>query len=144
MLRRRVVVTGMGMVSPLGIGVEKSWEALIQGKSGVGRITKFDPTGYDTTIAAEVKGFSPENFIDKKEIRRMDVFIQYAMAASVMAMESSGLKITPENGDRVAVVVGAGLGGLTTIEATHKVLLERGPSRISPFFIPSLIVNEAP
>ncbi len=144
MLRRRVVVTGMGMVSPLGTSVEKSWQALIQGKSGVGRITKFDPTGFDTQIAAEVKGFVPENFIDKKEIKRMDIFIQYAMAAAVMAMEDSGLKITPANADRVGVVVGAGLGGLTTIEAFHKILMERGPGRISPFFIPSLIVNEAP
>ncbi len=144
MLRRRVVVTGMGMVSPLGIGVEKTWQALIQGKSGVGKITKFDTTGFDTRIAAEVKGFVPENFIDKKEIRRMDIFIQYAVASSVMAMDDSGLKITPANADRVGVVVGAGLGGLTTIEAFHKILMERGPGRISPFFIPSLIVNEAP
>jgi 3-oxoacyl-[acyl-carrier-protein] synthase II len=144
MLRRRVVVTGMGMVSPLGTSVEKSWQELIQGKSGVARITKFDPTGFETQIAGEVKGFVPENFIDKKEIKRMDIFIQYAMAASVMAMEDSGLKITPSNADRVGVVVGAGLGGLTTIETFHKILMERGPSRISPFFIPSLIVNEAP
>ncbi len=144
MLRRRVVVTGMGMVSPLGIGVEKSWEALIQGRSGVGRITKFDATGFDTQIAAEVKNFVPENFIDKREIRRMDIFIQYAMASTLMAMEASGLKITPANADRVGVVVGAGLGGLTTIEAVHKILLERGPGRVSPFFIPALIVNEAP
>ncbi|MGA2957278.1 MAG: beta-ketoacyl-ACP synthase II [Thermodesulfobacteriota bacterium] len=144
MLRRRVVVTGMGMVSPLGTSVEKSWQALIQGKSGVGRITKFDPMGFDTQIAAEVKGFVPENFIDKKEIKRMDIFIQYAMAAAVMAMEDSQLKITPANADRVGVVVGAGLGGLTTIETFHKILMERGPGRISPFFIPSLIVNEAP
>jgi len=144
MLRRRVVVTGMGMVSPLGTSVENSWQELIQGKSGVGRITKFDPTGFDTQIAGEVKGFVPENFIDKKEIKRMDIFIQYAMAASAMAMEDSGLKITPSNADRVGVVVGAGLGGLTTIETYHKILMERGPGRISPFFIPSLIVNEAP
>ncbi len=144
MVRRRVVVTGMGMVSPLGTGVEKSWQALIQGKSGVGRITKFDATGFDTRIAAEVKDFIPENFIDRKEMKRMDIFIQYAMAAAVLAMEDSGLKITPANADRVGVVVGAGLGGLTTIEAFHKVLMERGPGRISPFFIPSLIVNEAP
>ncbi len=144
MLRRRVVVTGMGMVSPLGISVEKSWQALIQGKSGVGRITKFDPTGFDTQIAAEVKGFVPENFIDKKEIKRMDIFIQYAVAGSVMAMEDSQLKITPANAERVGVVVGAGLGGLTTIETFHKILMERGPGRISPFFIPALIVNEAP
>jgi 3-oxoacyl-[acyl-carrier-protein] synthase II len=144
MLKRRVVVTGMGMVSPLGTGVEKTWEALIQGKSGVGRITKFDPTGFDTQIAAEIKDFAPENFIDKKEARRMDIFIQYAMASAVMAMEDSRFKITPQNAERVGVVVGAGLGGLTTIESFHKVLLEKGPGRISPFFIPMLIVNEAP
>jgi len=143
-LGRRVVVTGLGMVSPLGIGVENTWQALIQGKSGVARITKFDPTGFDTQIAAEVKGFVPENFIDKREIKRMDIFIQYAMAASIMATEDSQLKITPQNADRVGVVVGAGLGGLTTIESFHKILMEKGPGRISPFFIPALIVNEAP
>jgi len=124
MLKRRVVVTGMGMVSPLGTGVEKTWNALIQGKSGVGRITRFDSTGFDTQIAAEVKDFAPENFIDKKEARRMDIFIQYAMGAAVMAMEDSQFKITPQNAERVGVVVGAGLGGLTTIESFHKVLLE--------------------
>ncbi len=143
-MRRRVVVTGMGTVSPLATGVEKTWQALIQGKSGVARITKFDPTGFDTQIAAEVKDFAPENFMDKKEIRRMDIFIQYAMAAAAMALEDAQLKITPANADRVGVVVGAGLGGLTTIETFHKVLLEKGPGRISPFFIPMLIVNEAP
>jgi 3-oxoacyl-[acyl-carrier-protein] synthase II len=144
MLSRRVVVTGMGMVSPLGTGVEKTWQSLIQGKSGVARITKFDPTGFDTQIAAEVKDFVPENFMEKKDLRRMDIFIQYAMASAAMALEDSQLKITPANADRVGVVVGAGLGGLTTIENFHKVLLEKGPSRISPFFIPMLIVNEAP
>jgi 3-oxoacyl-[acyl-carrier-protein] synthase II len=144
MLRRRVVVTGMGMVSPLAIGVEETWQALIQGKSGVARITKFDPTGFDTQIAAEVKNFAPENFMDKKDMRRMDIFIQYAVAAAAMAVEDAQLKITPANADRVGVIVGAGLGGLTTIENFHKVLLEKGPGRISPFFIPMLIVNEAP
>jgi 3-oxoacyl-[acyl-carrier-protein] synthase II len=132
------------MVSPLGTGVEKSWQALLQGKSGVGKITKFDPTGFDTQIAAEVKDFVPENFIDKKEMKRMDIFIQYAVAAAVMAVEDAQLKITPADAHRVGVVVGAGLGGLTTIEAFHKTLMERGPGRISPFFIPMLIVNEAP
>ncbi|HEX7371948.1 MAG TPA: beta-ketoacyl-ACP synthase II [Thermodesulfobacteriota bacterium] len=144
MSSRRVVVTGVGMVSPLGTGVEKSWQALLQGKSGVGKITKFDPTGFDTQIAAEVKDFVPENFIDKKEMKRMDIFIQYAMAAAVMAVEDAQLKINPAHAHRVGVVVGAGLGGLTTIEAYHKTLMERGPGRISPFFIPMLIVNEAP
>ncbi len=143
-MRRRVVVTGMGMVSPLARGVEETWQALIQGKSGVARITKFDPTGFDTQIAAEVKDFAPENFMDKKDIRRMDIFIQYAVAAATLALEDALLKITPANADRVGVVVGAGLGGLTTLEAFHKVLLEKGPGRISPFFIPMLIVNEAP
>jgi 3-oxoacyl-[acyl-carrier-protein] synthase II len=144
MVRRRVVITGMGMVSPLGTGVEKTWQALIQGKSAVARITKFDPTGFDTQIAAEVKDFVPENFMDKKDLKRMDIFIQYAVASAAMALEDSQLKITPAIADRVGVVVGAGLGGLTTIETFHKVLLEKGPSRISPFFIPMLIVNEAP
>jgi 3-oxoacyl-[acyl-carrier-protein] synthase II len=143
-LRRRVVITGMGMVSPLGTGVEKTWQALIQGKSAVARITKFDPTGFDTQIAAEVKDFVPENFMDKKDLKRMDIFIQYAVASAAMALEDSRLKITPASAERVGVVVGAGLGGLTTIESFHKVLLEKGPGRISPFFIPMLIVNEAP
>lgn len=143
-MSRRVVITGLGMVSPLGIGVEKTWQALIQGKSGVVRITKFDPTGFDTQIAAEVKDFVPENFMEKKEIKRMDIFIQYAMASAMMAMEDAQLPITPQNADRVGVVVGAGLGGLTTIESFHKILMEKGPGRISPFFIPALIVNEAP
>jgi 3-oxoacyl-[acyl-carrier-protein] synthase II len=144
MLKRRVVITGMGMVTPLGIGVEKTWEALIAGKSGIGKITKFDASGYDTRIAGEVKDFVPENFIDKKELRRMDIFIQYALAAATMAMEDSQLKIPPAIAERVGVMVGAGLGGLTTIESIHKVLLEKGPTRITPFFIPALIVNEAP
>ncbi|MCX5907245.1 MAG: beta-ketoacyl-ACP synthase II [Deltaproteobacteria bacterium] len=144
MLKRRVVITGMGMVTPLGIGVEKTWEALITGKSGIGKITKFDASGYDTRIAGEVKDFVPENFIDKKELRRMDIFIQYALAAATMAMEDSQLKINPAIAERVGVMVGAGLGGLTTIESIHKVLLEKGPTRITPFFIPALIVNEAP
>ena len=143
-MKRRVVITGMGMVTPLGIGVEKTWEALIAGKSGIGKITKFDASGYDTRIAGEVKDFVPENFIDKKELRRMDIFIQYALAAATMAMEDSQLKIPPAIAERVGVVVGAGLGGLTTIESIHKVLLEKGPTRITPFFIPALIVNEAP
>jgi len=143
-LSRRVVITGLGMVSPLGIGVEKTWQALVQGKSGVARITKFDPTGFDTQIAAEVKDFVPENFMEKKEIKRMDIFIQYAMASAMMALEDAQLPITPQNADRVGVVVGAGLGGLTTIESFHKILMEKGPGRISPFFIPALIVNEAP
>ena len=143
-MSRRVVITGLGMVSPLGIGVEKTWQALVQGKSGVVRITKFDPTGFDTQIAAEVKDFVPENFMEKKEIKRMDIFIQYAMASAMMALEDAQLPITPQNADRVGVVVGAGLGGLTTIESFHKVLMEKGPGRISPFFIPALIVNEAP
>ena len=143
-MSRRVVITGLGMVSPLGIGVEKTWQALVQAKSGVVRITKFDPTGFDTQIAAEVKDFVPENFMEKKEIKRMDIFIQYAMASAMMAMEDAQLPITPQNADRVGVVVGAGLGGLTTIESFHKVLMEKGPGRISPFFIPALIVNEAP
>lgn len=143
-MSRRVVITGLGMVSPLGIGVEKTWQALVQGKSGVARITKFDPTGFDTQIAAEVKDFVPENFMEKKEIKRMDIFIQYAMASAMMALEDAQLPITPQNADRVGVVVGAGLGGLTTIESFHKILMEKGPGRISPFFIPALIVNEAP
>jgi len=144
MMKRRVVITGLGMVSPLGTGVEKTWQEIIRGKSGIGRITKFDPTGFDTQIAGEVKDFVPENFMEKKEIKRMDIFIQYAVASAAMALEDAHLSITPQNADRVGVVVGAGLGGLATLEFFHKTLMEKGPGRISPFFIPALIVNEAP
>ncbi|MDP2970520.1 MAG: beta-ketoacyl synthase N-terminal-like domain-containing protein, partial [Deltaproteobacteria bacterium] len=140
---RRVVVTGMGLVIPIGIGVETAWKNVCEGKSGIGRLTRFDPEGFDTRIAAEVKGFNPELYIEKKEVKKMDLFIQYALAATKEAVEDSRLSITPENGDRIGVIVGTGLGGLPTIEKYHQILMERGPGRISPFFIPMLIANLA-
>jgi 3-oxoacyl-[acyl-carrier-protein] synthase II len=142
--KRRVVVTGLGIISPLGVGLQKNWESACAGISGLGPITKFDATEYPAKIAGEVKGFNPEDYIDKKEIRRMDTFLHYALAAGKMALEDSGLVITDENAERVGVVVGSGLGGLETIEKYHSILLENGPKKISPFFIPMLIVNLAP
>ena len=142
-MRRRVVVTGMGLVVPIGIGVETAWKNACEGKSGIGRLTRFDPEGFDTRIAAEVKGFNPELYIEKKEVKKMDLFIQYALAAAKEAVEDSRLSITPENGDRIGVIVGTGLGGLPTIEKYHQILMERGPGRISPFFIPMLVANLA-
>ncbi|HEX9733936.1 MAG TPA: beta-ketoacyl-ACP synthase II [Thermoanaerobaculia bacterium] len=142
--RRRVVVTGVGLVSPLGIGTEATWEGLMQGRSGIAPVTRFEMTQeWPTRIAGEVRGFDPEPFFPKKEIKKTDVFIQYAMAASQFALEDSGLVIDAANGHRVGVVIGSGIGGLPVIEETHKVLLERGPGRVSPFFIPALIVNLA-
>jgi len=143
-MEKRVVVTGMGMVSPLGIGVKENWEAICQGKSGIGTVTRFDITDFPSKIAGEVKGFNPEDFMDKKETKKMDIFIHYALAAGTMAIQDSQLKIDESNADRVGVLVGAGLGGLSTIEKYHSILLEQGPKKISPFFIPMLIVNLAP
>jgi 3-oxoacyl-[acyl-carrier-protein] synthase II len=142
-LRRRVVVTGMGLVIPTGIGVETSWRNVCEGKSGIGLLTRFDTNGFETKIAAEVKGFNPELYIDKKEIKKMDLFIHYAIAATKEALEDARLLITPENSEQIGVIVGTGLGGLPSIEKYHKVLLERGPGRITPFFIPMLIANLA-
>lgn len=142
-MKRRVVVTGMGLVVPTGIGVETAWKNICDGKTGVGKLTRFNPEKFDTQIAAEVKGFNPELYIEKKEIKKMDLFIQYALAATKEAMEHSKLAITPDNSERVGVIVGTGLGGLPTIEKYHQILLERGPGRISPFFIPMLIANLA-
>lgn len=132
------------MVSPLGIGVEKTWKALLAGESGVGRITRFDPTDYPCQIAAQVNDFNPADFIDAKEIKKMDTFIHYAMAGGQMAMDDSGLKVTSENAERIGVYVGSGIGGLQAIEQWHKVLLEKGPKRVTPFFIPMSIINLAP
>lgn len=141
---RRVVVTGVGVMSALGTGNEKNWDALTRGQSGLGPITRFDASELPTQIAGEVKDFNAEDFIDKKEIKKMDLFIQYALAAAQLAMDDSGLAITEENADRVGVLVGAGLGGLPTIEKYHGVLMENGYRKISPFFIPMLIINLAP
>jgi len=141
---RRVVITGVGAVSPLGTGNTANWDALISGKSGIGLITRFDASGMPVKIAGEVKGFNPEDFIDKKDIKKMDLFIQYALGAAHFAMADSGLIITEENAERVGVLVGAGLGGLPAIEKYHTVLQEGGVKKISPFFIPMLIINLAP
>jgi len=140
---RRVAVTGVGLVSPLGVGTAENWEALLAGRSGIGLITRFDTTDYPSRIAGEVKGFNPLDFLDKKEVKKSDTFIQYALAASRFAVDDSGLAIDAANADRVGVVIGSGIGGLPLIEAMHKTLLERGPSRVSPFFIPGQIVNMA-
>jgi 3-oxoacyl-[acyl-carrier-protein] synthase II len=142
-LKRRVVVTGLGLVLPNGIGVERAWRNTCEGKSGIGRITRFDVNQHETKIAGEIKGFNPEDYLERKELRRMDLFIQYAVAASKMALDDSGLEINEENADRVGVSIGTGLGGLPTIEEYHKILLEKGPNRITPFFIPKLIANMA-
>ncbi|HLG21727.1 MAG TPA: beta-ketoacyl-ACP synthase II [Candidatus Manganitrophaceae bacterium] len=142
-LKRRVVVTGLGLVTPLGTGVEKTWKALCAGESGVGRIARFDPSDYPCQIAGEVKDFSPTDFIDGKDIKKMDTFIHYAVAGSQMAMDDGGLKVSPENAHRVGVYVGSGIGGLQAIEHWHKVLLEKGPRRVTPFFIPMSIINLA-
>lgn len=141
---RRVVVTGVGAVSPLGTGNQKNWDGLMSGRSGIDLITRFDATSLPVRIAGEVKDFDAEQYIDKKEIKKMDLFIQYAMAAAQFAMEDSGLQITEENAEQVGVLVGAGLGGLPAIEKYHIALQEGGYKKISPFFIPMLIINLAP
>jgi 3-oxoacyl-[acyl-carrier-protein] synthase II len=140
---RRVVVTGVGLVSSLGIGTDATWNGLLAGRSGAGPITKFDASAFSTRFACEVKGFDPLAFLDKKDVKKMDVFIQYAMAASQFAMDDSGLQITPEIAPRVGVFIASGIGGFTTIEREHRAFLEGGPRRISPFFIPSAIINLA-
>jgi 3-oxoacyl-[acyl-carrier-protein] synthase II len=143
MVKRRVVVTGVGLITPLGVGVEKSWEGLVGGVSGIRRITYFDASAFPTQIAGEVHGFNPEDYIDLKEIKKMDRFIHFGLAVSTMAMEDSGLKIDAGNADRVGVYVGSGMGGLPAIEHYFRVFLEKGPRRITPFFIPMLIINLA-
>src|SRR5437763_953307 len=130
---RRVVVTGIGLVSSLGIGTEANWAALTSGCSGVGPITKFDASQFSTRIAGEVRGFNPLQFIEKKDVKKMDVFIQYAIAATQFAMNDSGFEVTPANAPDVGVYIASGIGGFTTIEREHKALLEGGPRKISPF-----------
>ena len=142
-MSRRVVVTGVGLVSPLAIGTSANWEALCEGRSGIGPITRFDASQYSARIAGEVKGFDPLKFVDKKDVKKMDVFIQLAIAASQFAMDDAGLKITPEHALRTGVFIASGIGGFSTIEREHKALLEGGPRRISPFFIPAAIINLA-
>ena len=142
-MSRRVVVTGVGLVSPLGIGTEETWRAIRAGKNGIARITQFDASAFACQIAGEVKDFDPQKYIEKKEIKKMGRFIQFAIAASECALASSGLRVTPEDEEQVGVYIGSGIGGFEVIEREHKILLEQGPRRISPFFIPATIINLA-
>ena len=143
MMKNRVVITGMAVTTPLGTGIDTFWNSLLQGKSGIRSITKFDTEKFTAKIAGEVPDFDPLDFIDKKEARRMDRFTQFAVAATDMALKDSGLDLEKTNRDQVAVIIGSGIGGIDTLESQTKVLLERGPSRISPFFVPMMIGNMA-
>ncbi len=140
---RRVVVTGLGLVTPLGLGVRTNWEALLDGRSGIGPITRFDASAFATRIAGEVPGFDPLTFIDRKEVRKMDLFIQFALAAAELAVQDAAIPRHLLESDRCGVYVGSGIGGIGSIEETHKVLLEKGPARVSPFFLIQTIINEA-
>jgi 3-oxoacyl-[acyl-carrier-protein] synthase II len=140
---RRVVVTGVGLVSPVGIGTEETWKSLQAGRSGAGPITLFDASQHSSRFACEVKGFDPLRWVEKKEVKKMDRFIQFAVAAADFALKDSGLKVDAGNNEMVGVYIGSGIGGFATIEREHTILMERGPSRISPFFIPAAIVNLA-
>ncbi len=140
-MSRRVVVTGVGLVSPLGIGTDPTWEGLVAGRSGVSKITRFDTSDFAVHIAAEVDGFDASDWIEAKEVKKFDLFVHYALAATTMALEQSGLEITEENATRVGVVLGSGIGGFPLIERQHSTLLDRGPKRVSPFFIPGAIIN---
>lgn len=140
---RRVVVTGIGVVTPLGIGWQTFWQGCKEGRSGVGPITQFDTSRFACKIAAEVKDFNAEDYMPKRDVRRMDRFLHFAIAASRLALEDAKLQVTAENADQIGVIVGSGIGGMYTLETQHKVLLERGPDKVSPFFIPMLIANMA-
>ncbi|MGA2588730.1 MAG: beta-ketoacyl-ACP synthase II [Bryobacteraceae bacterium] len=142
-MSRRVVVTGVGLLSSVGIGTEATWQGVLAGKSGIGRITAFDATLFSCQIAGEVQGFDPARYIEKKEIKKMGRFIQFAIAAADCALSSSGLRVEPEQAERTGVYIGSGIGGFEVIEREHQTLLEHGPRRISPFFIPATIVNLA-
>jgi 3-oxoacyl-[acyl-carrier-protein] synthase II len=142
-VERRVVVTGLGLVTPLGVGTKETWEAAIAGKSGIGPITRFDASALPTRIAGEVKSFDPSRFMDKKEARRNDLFIQFGLAATELALRDAGLPTDKPLGERTGVIVGSGMGGLATLEETHLVAVDKGHRRVSPFFIPSIIVNLA-
>jgi 3-oxoacyl-[acyl-carrier-protein] synthase II len=145
MSKRRVVLTGVGMVTSVGVGTEETWTGLCEGRSGIAPITKFDATNFATKFAGELKGFDPTRWISSREVKQIDPFIQYAIAAGAIAMEDSGLKIEGEFAERVGCYVGAGLGGITTIEATKLSMIEKGPRYgISPFFVPQIIINLAP
>ncbi len=142
-MKRRVVITGLGIISPIGIGKTEFWNSLLEGKSGITHITRFDTEGYSTTIAGEVKDFVPEDYIDKKEAKKMDRFTQYAVAASKLAIEDANIDLRNIKKERFGVIIGSGIGGLETFEEQHKKLLEKGPKRVSPFFIPMMIGNMA-
>ena len=141
MSRRRVVVTGLGIVSPVGIGVAEAWSAILAGKSGITRITRFDPSSLTSQIAGEVKGFEPAKYISAKEVRRFDTFIHYGLAAAIESIKDSGLDFAREQREQMGVCIGSGIGGLPLIEETHKAVLAGGPRKISPFFIPGSIIN---
>jgi 3-oxoacyl-[acyl-carrier-protein] synthase II len=141
--QRRVVVTGVGLVSPLGVGTESTWRGVVEGRNGVGPVTLFDASDLPSRIAGEVKDFDPSRYLDKKDVKKSDRFIHFALAAARFALEDSGLTIDESNADRVGVDVGSGIGGFPLIERTHAILLEKGPSRVSPFFIPGVIINLA-
>ena len=142
-VHRRVVVTGVGLISPLGIGTAATWQGLMEGKSGIGPVTRFDVSDYPSRIGGEVEGFDPSLYVPKKELKKSDTFIHYALAATEFALEDAGFVIDESNAERVGVIIGSGIGGLPVIERTSQTLAERGPSRVSPFFIPALIVNLA-
>lgn len=142
MSKRRVVVTGLGIISPVGNSVEQAWQAIVAGKSGVGPVTHFDAANYPTRIAAEVKGFNPAQYIEPKDIKKMDPFVHYGVAAGMQAVKDAGLEVTATNAARIGAAIGAGIGGLTNIEKAHASILEnQGPKRVSPFFVPSSIIN---
>lgn len=141
MSKRRVVITGLGIVSPVGIGVEENWRNIVAGKGGIARVTRFDASSFPSAIAGEVKNFDPTRYVSEKEARRMDRFIQLGVAASLEAIQDAGLEVTEANAERIGVYIGSGIGGIGTIEETTRVLLEKGPRRVSPFYIPSSIIN---
>jgi|YNPMSStandDraft_1061717.scaffolds.fasta_scaffold23805_3 3-oxoacyl-[acyl-carrier-protein] synthase II len=142
--RRRVVITGLGLVTPFGLGKEVNWQALVSGSSAISTITRFDPTPFKTKIAGEIKNFDPQQFIDRKEARKMDLFIQYAIVAADLAVTDSGIDLKLLEGEKTGVYIGSGIGGIGSIEETHRILMEKGPDRVSPFFIIQTIINEAP
>ena len=142
-MKNRVVVTGIGVISPLGLDRKSTWNALMAGDSGIDHITSFDTYGFETNIAAEVKGFAPEDYVGKKQARRMDRFVQLAAAATLEAVEHSNLKVIPENSTRVSVMISSGIGGIMTLSQQIGVLNERGPSRVSPFLVPMMLPDMA-
>lgn len=140
-MKRRVVITGLGIVSPVGNTITQAWDNIVNGRSGITNITRFDTSGFNSQIAGEVKGFDPTNYVSAKEVKQMDTFIHYGIAASVDAWRDSGLEITEENADRIGVIVSSGIGGLSRIEETQTEYLAKGPRRISPFFVPASLIN---